>query len=159
MSIKVKGSNSSSYVTKIIKNCRVGEMIEFQRLDSLGKNVKEINDTLRCIYSKKLDFTINSIQVNTKDMKKENFVLSIINTINAVSDIHPNSIKTGIKKAKERGTHVGRKKKSKKDLPKNFLLYYKKFLDSSITKTELAKLCNCSRPTIDNWIKCYNSKN
>ena len=57
----------------------------------------------------------------------------------------------GIAVAKKKGKYKGRKE-VKID---NFEQYYNKYLNREITKTQLAKELNISRPTLDKLIKEY----
>ena len=60
----------------------------------------------------------------------------------------------GIEKAKQEGKFKGRTQCKYK--PENCDILYNQLINKEITKVQLAKLCNISRPTLDKWIKEEN---
>ena len=62
---------------------------------------------------------------------------------------HSESIKAGIKKAQQNGTHCGRAKVTYETIPIEFKeKYYPLIITNQITKAEAARQCVLSRPTV-----------
>ena len=51
-----------------------------------------------------------------------------------------------------RGKQIGRKHVTKSDLPSVFMKYYPSYAGGTMTVTELARICNLSRPTAYKYI-------
>ena len=62
-------------------------------------------------------------------------------------------IRSGMANAKEKGKQIGRKRVTKADLPPVFFKYYPSYANGLMTVTELARICNFSRPTAYKYIK------
>jgi len=62
-------------------------------------------------------------------------------------------VKSGMANAREKGVSIGRNKLTVENLPQRFLNHLPLYTSGSINKTELAKLCGCSYPTILKYIR------
>ena len=61
-------------------------------------------------------------------------------------------VKSGMANAKEKGVLIGRNKLTVENLPQKFLNYLPLYISGSINKTEFARLCSCSYPSILKYI-------
>lgn len=61
-------------------------------------------------------------------------------------------VKSGMENARAKGVTIGRKKLTVENLPQKFLNFLPLYTSGSINKTELAKLCGCSYPSILKYI-------
>ena len=55
--------------------------------------------------------------------------------------------------AKAKGKRIGRPKVTKDDIPANFLKHYTIFMEGKINVSELARVCELSRPTVYKYLK------
>ena len=62
-------------------------------------------------------------------------------------------VRSGMANAKAKGKQIGRRPTTKDDLPAVFIKYYPAYADGSMTVTELARICQISRPTAYKYIK------
>lgn len=140
----------------ILKNINIGDSIYIDSIDCLGNSIYDISEILDEIYSKELYILIsNSIEL---DFTKDKHCLK--NTIDLLKDIcnlQKERVKQSVKKAREEGKNIGRKKLTPNDLPDVFISNLNDFYSQKINKSEFAKICNCSRPTLDKWLKCVSS--
>lgn len=65
-------------------------------------------------------------------------------------------VKSGMINAKANGEIVGRPVTTIENLPSKFLKHYPKYKSGQINKTELARLCEMSRPSIYKYIRERN---
>ena len=140
-----------------LKNLKVGSLIEIEHLDSLGKDIKEIRNLLRGMYSKKISLKVDE-NVFDFNCGFKGYVL-IIDILSYIIEQHANGVKVGIEMARKKGKQIGRRKLSVEDLPEKFLASYESYKKGLITKIEFAEMCSCSRPTLNSWIKCFESEN
>ena len=61
-------------------------------------------------------------------------------------------VKSGLRNAKAKGVAIGRPATSEDRIPKIFFKYYPKYKRGEINKSEFAKLCSVSYPTIFKYI-------
>ena len=61
-------------------------------------------------------------------------------------------VKSGMENARAKGVAIGRNKLTTENLPQKFLNYLPLYTSGSINKTELAKLCGCSYPSILKYV-------
>lgn len=62
-------------------------------------------------------------------------------------------VKSGMANAKSKGKTIGRPSKTKEDIPNNVINAYDLLKAQKINKSECARMCNISRPTLDKYIK------
>ena len=82
----------------------------------------------------------------------------LIDILSYIIERKAESVRIGIETARKKGKQIGRKKLSIEDLPQRFLNNYDAYKEGLITKVEFAEICSCSRPTLDTWIKCFESE-
>lgn len=62
-------------------------------------------------------------------------------------------VKSGLENAKAKGKVLGRRKTTTDDIPALFYKHYPKFKNKEINKSEFARLCNLSYPTIYKYLE------
>ncbi len=62
-------------------------------------------------------------------------------------------VKSGVANARAKGKIVGRPSLTIKDIPEKVIDTHKLFKDGAISKTDYAKICAISRPTLDKYLK------
>lgn len=62
-------------------------------------------------------------------------------------------VKSGMANAKARGAKVGRPKLTKEDIPALFYKHYPAYAAGKMNITELARVCDLSRPTVYKYLK------
>jgi response regulator of citrate/malate metabolism len=66
---------------------------------------------------------------------------------------HSELIKLGMNNAKINGKQFGRPQTELKDIPTDIIKTYKLLINKEINKTEYARICNVSRPSLDKYLK------
>lgn len=139
-----------------LRRIKAGSLVEIRCLENLGRDSKEIRNILRGIYSKKIVLKLNGSIFDFSCGVKEYFFL--IDILSYIIERKAESVRIGIETARKKGKQIGRKKLSIEDLPQRFLNNYDAYKEGLITKVEFAEICSCSRPTLDTWIKCFESE-
>lgn len=67
-------------------------------------------------------------------------------------DMTVNRIKSGINNARAKGVKLGRPQVTIEDIPNKVIQHLKTYQAGLITKTDYAKMCGISRPTLDKYI-------
>ena len=136
-----------------VKNLPLGSYISIENPKQLGKDAKEIKETLRCLYSKQVKLEFNQLIFDTNEHIYS--YKSVLQILSYLIDQKSVSVKAGIDTARKSGKQIGRRKIDLRDLPESFLNSYDSYKNGNITKIEFSKICSCSRPTLNRWIECY----
>ena len=62
-------------------------------------------------------------------------------------------VKSGMANAKAKGKKVGRPQTTKDDIPAVFYKHYPAFASGNMNVSELARICDLSRPTVYKYLK------
>lgn len=147
----IKNKKSSEVIS--VKNLPLGSYVKIDNTECLGADIKEVKETLRCLYSKKIKLEFNKLIFDSE--KHVSSYKSILEILSYLIEQQSLSVKAGIDTARKDGKQIGRRKIQLEDLPESFIENYDSYKKGNITKIEFSKLCSCSRPTLDRWIKCY----
>lgn len=132
-----------------------GDIVVVRSLDRLSRSTKDLLDIVDIIHDKKANLKILDMNLDTNDKFGEFF----LTVLAAISQLERKTIKErqleGIAIAKTKGKYSGRKEGSI-ILKGEALKRFKRFHSFGMTKSELAREFNVSRPTIYNWIKALN---
>ena len=140
---------------KLLNNLTVGDVVVVKSLDRLSRNTKDLLELVEFIKSKQatlkvLDF--NGMELTT-DTPMGEFFLTMIG---ALAQLERQNIKQrqaeGIAVAKSKGIYKGRQKGSitlKAEDKKRFI----KLVNQGISKAELARIFNTTRPAVYRWIE------
>lgn len=67
-------------------------------------------------------------------------------------------VKSGIANARAKGVKLGRPLMTVNEIPDKVIKYFQKYRRGELTKTDYAKLCGISRPTLDKYIALMTDK-
>jgi len=128
------------------------DTVVVKSIDRLSRSTKDLLEIVDIITKKKAKLKILDINIDTNDKLGEFF----LTVLAAISQLERKTIRErqleGIAIAKKKNKYNGRKKGSiiiKNDSLKKFKRFYK----FGMTKSELAREFNVSRPTVYSWIR------
>lgn len=148
--------NNDADFKKYIENVNPGDTLYVDSIECLGKSVYEVNSSLQEIHKKELYLNIsNNIELNFYNNKNS---MNTVILLDSICNIQKNRVRENVQKAIKNGKRIGRKKLSHDSLPDVFINNFGRYNSKELNKTEFAKLCKCSRPTLDKWIKCFQEK-
>jgi hypothetical protein len=130
--------------------------IYLDSLNILGKTAYEIEKRIREIYE---NGTIIKNKYGIYDFKgkDESYYHFVTEILKHISKEKTDCIKAGMEEARKTGKQIGRNKLSINNIPKDFFDNLSQYENGNITKSKFAELCSCSRPTLNNWLKCYKN--
>ena len=142
----------------LLEHIETGSSLYVTEASRLSRSVSQFCDILEIVKQKHLRLVIiGSITVdcrnNDMDPMSEAFLqmASIFNQLE-LSMIKAR-IRSGMANAREKGRQIGRKPVTKADLPPAFIKYYPSYINGTMNVSELARVCQLSRPTIYKYIK------
>lgn len=134
---------------------REGDTIVVHDFSRLARSTKDLLNIVELLESKnvKLISDKESIDSSTPSGKLMLTMIGAINEFERTNLLERQ--REGIAIAKENGKYKGRKAKE----IEQFELYYNKYLNRELNKSQLAKELNVSRPTLDKLIKEHKENN
>ena len=149
---KVSGKDKNRpQLQQLLDFVREGDMVIIHDFSRLARSTKDLLEIVEYLNNKKVALISAKENLDTSTATGK-LMLTMIGAINEFERTNLlERQKEGIAVAKKKGKYKGRKE-VKID---NFEQYYNKYLNREITKTQLAKELNISRPTLDKLIKEY----
>jgi len=161
---KLSGRNASDRpeLNKLMLEVKDGDIIYVESISRLGRNVDNLRSLCKYFNDKGVivNFVKEGISTNGDSYR---FLLTILGS---VAELERERISELTRQGVERCFQTGSTKTGKwfggqwkrvDDLPKAFPKYYTQACDGVITKVEMAKLLQISKPTLFRWIKLYES--
>ena len=67
-------------------------------------------------------------------------------------------VKSGMQNAREKGSKIGRPTTNIEDIPQKFKQHYELYKKGKINKSDLSRLTELSRPTVNKYLKLMDTK-
>lgn len=149
---KVSGKDKNRpQLQQLLDFVREGDMVIIHDFSRLARSTKDLLEIVEYLNNKKVALISAKENLDTSTATGK-LMLTMIGAINEFERTNLlERQREGIAVAKKKGKYKGRKE-VKID---NFEQYYNKYMSREITKTQLAKELNISRPTLDKLIKEY----
>ena len=166
----------SAGAEEIITEREHGDAKVKQNLDMLLA-VAQPGDTIICCEVSRLSRSTQQLCEIVNVIKQKHLRLEILGSITIdcrIGDIDPMSqafiqmsavfaelelsiirarVRSGLQNAKEKGRRIGRPHTTKDDIPAIFYKHYPAFASGNMNVSELARICNLSRPTVYKYLK------
>lgn len=146
--------NKSEFNESIL-NTNIGDSLYIESIECLGNSIYEITEVLKEISNKQLILSIsNSITFNFKS--EQQTLQNVLDLLESICNLQKDRLSKSIKKALDEGKSIGRKKLQISDIPPIFFENLDRFNSKELNKTEFSKVCGCTRPTLNKWLKCIS---
>ena len=124
----------------------------------LSRSTQQLCEILSMIKDKRLRLVIlNSVTIDCRNKEIDPMSMAFLQMAGVFSELElsmiRSRIRSGMANAKAKGKQIGRKPVTKADLPSTFLKHYQLYLNGTMNITELARICELSRPTIYKYLK------
>lgn len=152
---KVSGKDTNRPKLKeMLDFAREGDTIHIHDFSRLARSTKDLLDIVELLNSKGITLISNKENIDSSTPTGK-LMLTMIGAINEFERTNLlERQREGIAIAKREGKYKGRKAVSIPDFEK----YYQRYSTRQISKSELAKELNISRPTLDKLIKEYQQQ-
>lgn len=133
-----------------------GDTIVATEVSRITRSTKQLCEIIEFAKEKKIKLVLGSFIVDcTKAL--DPMTEGMLKMMGVFSELERNMIsqrvKSGVANARAKGKLIGRPKINFKDVPQKVKDMYDLFKSGSINKTDYAKICNISRPTLDKYLK------
>ena len=135
--------NSSLYVTEVSR---------------LSRSTQQLCGILNIIKEKHLRLVIlNSVTIDCRNGEIDPMSMAFLQMAGVFSELElsmiRSRIRSGMTNARAKGKQIGRRSVTKEDIPTTFLKHLPAMQNGLMNVSELARICNLSRPTVYKYIK------
>jgi len=142
----------------LLDTVREGDTVITLEVSRLSRSTKQLCEIIEVIRSKHLRLMIvGSVTIDCRNGELDAMSAAFLQMAGVFSELELQMIrarvKSGMANAKARGAKVGRPKLTKEDIPALFYKHYPAYAAGKMNITELARVCDLSRPTVYKYIK------
>jgi DNA invertase Pin-like site-specific DNA recombinase len=133
-----------------------GDTIVSTEVSRITRSTKQLCEIIEMAKIKHLKLIFGNFVVDcTKEL--DPMTEGMLKMMGVFSELERNMIsqrvKSGVANARAKGKTLGRPTITIKEIPQKVIDTYNLYKDNTISKTDYAKMCNVSRPTLDKYLK------
>jgi len=141
---------------RLLDTVREGDTIAATEVSRITRSTKQLCEIIEIAKNKHLKLILGSFVVDCiKEL--DPMTEGMLKMMGVFSELERNMIsqrvKSGVANARAKGKIVGRPILTIKEVPQKVKDVYDLFKSGAISKTDYAKMCNVSRPTLDKYLK------
>ena len=140
---------------KLLSHIQPGDTIITTEVSRITRSVKQLCELLEMAKEKHLKMLIGPIDVDCTG-ELDCITEGMLKMMAVFSELERNLIvervKSGLRNARAKGVRLGRPTVTVKDLPEKVIEYFEIYKNGYISKTDYAKICDISRPTLNKYI-------
>ena len=145
-------------LNRLLNDLRAGDIVVVKSIDRLSRSAKDFLDISELIKLANANLKILDLNIDTSSPVGE----CVLTILAAIAQMERNTIKQrtaeGIAIAKSQGKYTGRKIGAIALTSQSSLDRFKRLYKAGLSKSELAREFNVSRPTIYHWIKVLKQR-
>lgn len=149
---------------KLINTVKEGDTIVVTEISRITRSTKQLCDIIDTVKTKRLKLIIkNSVTLDcSKSDNIDPMTNAFLQMAGVFAELERNMIcdrvNSGIANARAKGIKLGRPLLTANDIPDKVKKHFAKYRKGELTKTDYAKLCDISRPTLDKYIALMTDK-
>ncbi len=149
---------------KLINTVKEGDTIVVTEISRITRSTKQLCDIIDTVKTKRLKLIIkNSVTLDcSKGDNIDPMTNAFLQMAGVFAELERNMIcdrvNSGIANARAKGIKLGRPLLTVNDIPDKVIKLFTKYRKGELTKTDYAKLCDISRPTLDKYIALMTDK-
>lgn len=142
----------------LLEAAQAGDTITTLEVSRLSRSTQQLCEIVEIIKRKRLRLIIvGSITVDCRSGEIDPMSQAFIQMAAVFSELELSIIrarvKSGVANAKAKGKPIGRPRTTLADIPSLFYKYYPRYKDGQMNISELARMCELSRPTVYKYIR------
>lgn len=151
-------------LNKLLSIIKEGDTIVSTEVSRITRSTKQLIDIIEIVKEKQLKLVIkDSIIIDCTDSKQIDAMTNAFIMITGVfAELERNMIidrvRSGMANAKSKGVRLGRPLLTVDKIPSKVVNLFDRYRDKQLSKTEYAKLCDISRPTLDKYLSLMTDK-
>ena len=145
-------------LSMLLDSVQEGDTILTLEVSRLSRSTQQLCEIIDIIRNKKLRLVIvGSITIDCRNGQTDPMSEAFLQMAGVFSQLELAMIRarvrSGMANAKAKGKKVGRPQTTKDDVPAVFYKHFPAFASGNMNVSELARICNLSRPTIYKYLK------
>lgn len=142
----------------LLEAAKAGDTIITLEVSRLSRSTQQLCEIIEVIKQKRLRLIImGSITVDCRSGEIDPMSQAFIQMAAVFSELELSIIrarvKSGVANARAKGKPIGRPRTTLEDIPSLFYKYYPRYKDGQMNISELARMCELSRPTVYKYIR------
>jgi len=142
----------------LMEAAQAGDTIITLEVSRLSRSTQQLCEIVEIIKQKRLRLIIvGSITVDCRSGEIDPMSQAFVQMAAVFSELELSIIrarvKSGVANAKAKGKPIGRPRTTLEDIPSLFYKYYPRYKDGQMNISELARMCELSRPTVYKYIR------
>lgn len=148
-------------LNKLLSIVQSGDTILATEVSRITRSTKQLCDIIELAKDRHIKLVLGSFVVDcTKEL--DPMTEGMLKMMGVFSELERNMIsqrvKSGMQNAKKKGKTIGRPTVTADDIPNIFYKHYPKYKNGEINKSEFARLCSLSYPTIYKYLRIAEEK-
>ena len=143
-------------LNKLLNTIKTGDTIIATEVSRITRSTKQLCEIIELAKDKHLKLVLGSFVVDCSS-ELDPMTEGMLKMMGVFSEIERNMIsqrvKSGMENAKAKGKAIGRPVTTTDNIPSIFYHYYPQYKNKKINKSELARLCSLSIPTVYKYLK------
>ena len=142
----------------LLEAAQAGDTIITLEVSRLSRSTQQLCEIIEVIKQKRLRLIIvGSITVDCRSGEIDPMSQAFVQMAAVFSELELSIIRarvrSGVTNAKAKGKPIGRPRTTLEDIPSLFYKYYPRYKDGQMNISELARMCELSRPTVYKYIR------
>ena len=144
-------------LNKLLDVISEGDTLAVTEVSRITRSTKQLCDIIDLVKAKKIKLVIqNSITIDCTNGELDPMTKAFLQIAGVFGELEHDMIcsrvKSGVANARAKGKQVGRPTKTLAEIPEKVKEKYSLYKNGELTKSEYAKVCGISRPTLDKYI-------
>lgn len=142
---------------KLLEIVKSGDVIVTTEVSRITRSTKQLCDIIELCKERRLKLLIqNSVTIDCSTGEIDPMTEAFLQMAGVFAQLERNMtvsrIKSGLRNARAKGVRLGRPQLTADQLPRKVIEQYDNWKNGLISKTDYAKICDVSRPTLDKYI-------
>ena len=148
---------------KLLDIVKSGDVIVTTEVSRITRSTKQLCDIIDLCKERHLKLIIqNSVTIDCSNGEIDPMTEAFLQMAGVFAQLERNMtvcrIKSGLRNARAKGVRLGRPQLTPDQLPRKVVEQYDNWKNGILTKTDYAKICDISRPTLDKYIAILNDR-
>ncbi|MDU1004155.1 MAG: recombinase family protein [Clostridium butyricum] len=134
-----------------------GDTIAATEVSRITRSTKQLCEIIDIVKTKRLKLILGTFIVDCTEKELDPMTDGMLKMMGVFAEMERNMIshrvKSGVANARAKGKVVGRPPLKLSDIPKKVIETYVLYKNGDISKSDFAKMCEISRPTLDKYLK------
>lgn len=154
--MKVGTKEDRTQLNRLLKAVNKGDTIVSTEISRITRSTKQLCSIIEFAKNRNIKLILGNFVVDCSK-QLDPMTEGMLKMMGVFAELERNIIservKSGIRNAKEKGKNIGRPITTEEDIPQLFYKHYPKYKNGDINKSEYARICGISYPSVYKYLK------